>query len=291
MCSPSPRPRWLTLGSFCRSGQKWMQGQELRSLQHSVRRPLPALRLVPATNASACRFDDASFSLYPPPPPPLPPPCFPINPSIQSRLPFLHHHQQHLLILCPRGRETDTQVPPWPTLRNPNQVCVCLDLLGGVGLKYLRGVGCTSAKVVTFHFGSSAGARRRGTVDSSGPHRHLSVTVKLYMAARMSISWGLVAICIMAGAAEGFAGFCPAARVGSRLVGSNRPPLSTRRVSSGRIAVGLRMSVDGESALPGIWSIEAEMEDADLKCSLSLNGDRTVTLPPGTDLPHKFPTR
>ena len=51
------------------------------------------------------------------------------------------------------------------------------------------------------------------------------------------------------------------------------------------------MSVDGESALPGIWSIEAEMEDADLKCSLSLNGDRTVTLPPGTDLPHKFPTR
>lgn len=111
------------------------------------------------------------------------------------------------------------------------------------------------------------------------------------MAARMSMSWGLVAICIMAGAAEGFTGFCPAARVAPRKVGSYRPPLSTLGGSSGRRAVGLRMSVDGESALPGIWSIEAEMEDADLKCSLSLNGDRTVTLPPGTDLPHKFPTR
>ena len=108
------------------------------------------------------------------------------------------------------------------------------------------------------------------------------------MNARMSLSWGLVAVCMMAGAAEGFTGFCPAARVLPRQVGSNRPPLREIR---GRRGGGICMSLDGESAMPGIWSIEAKMEDADLICSLILNGDRTVTLPPGTDLPHKFPTR
>ena len=100
---------------------------------------------------------------------------------------------------------------------------------------------------------------------------------------RLRFMGGLL-LCLMAGLAEGFAiqGF----NLGRRI------HLLQKEAGRGRGRPGLRMCEGPEINIPGNWKLEAELEDSDLNCFLSLNGDSTVTLPPGSDLDgKKFPSR